>query len=167
MIKRLIWLLPMLVIVGLDQYTKYLISSTMQENESITVIKDVLHFTFIYNDGMALGLLDNSRWVFMLFSTVSIVAILVVMIKFYDKYYHPLLWTALAFIAGGGIGNMIDRIALGKVVDFVNVICIPFWHYIFNVADIFVCIGCPLIILYLILDELRIRKQKQADSKSE
>ena len=164
------WLIPIALVVGLDQLTKYLAVVRLKPIDTFPLIEDALHLTYLENRGAAFGMLANNRWVFMVTSTVAVVGIIVFMIWKYPKFdmkqpANNVLFLALAFIAGGGIGNMIDRVANGYVVDFVDFRLINF--AIFNVADIFVCIGCPLIILYLILDEIRIKKEKQADSKSE
>jgi len=165
-----LWLIPIALVVGLDQLTKYLAVVRLKPIDTFPLIEDALHLTYLENRGAAFGMLANNRWVFMVTSTVAVVGIIVFMIWKYPKFdmkqpANNVLFLALAFIAGGGIGNMIDRVANGYVVDFVDFRLINF--AIFNVADIFVCIGCPLIILYLILDEIRIKKEKQADSKSE
>ena len=79
-----------------------------------------------------------------------------------------LLSTALAFVIGGGIGNMIDRIFLGFVVDFIDFYAFPsVWMWVFNVADAFVCVGAGLMMLYIVLDtvkEIKAKKQASADA---
>ncbi|MGM9624136.1 MAG: signal peptidase II, partial [Eubacteriales bacterium] len=97
------------------------------------------------NYGAAFGILSDHRWVFLLISTVAIV--LLACYLFEKRDAHPLLGTALSFIIGGGIGNMIDRIIYGYVVDFVDFRLINF--AVFNVADMFVCIGCALMFLWI------------------
>jgi len=169
-VKRLLWLLPILCVVGLDQLTKYLAVVRLKPIDTFPIIRDVLHFTYLENRGAAFGMLADNRWVFMITSTVAIVAVIAFMMWKYPKFdmkqkTNILLFTALSFIAGGGIGNMIDRVALGYVVDFVDFRLINF--AVFNVADIFVCFGCPMILLYVILDEAKAKKQKKADCESE
>lgn len=164
---RFLWLIPIALVVGLDQLTKYLVVANMELHDSIPVIEGILNFTYIHNEGAAMGILDDSRWVFMITSTVAIIGVSVFMFGWYKKYYNPLLYTSLSFIVGGGIGNMIDRTVLGYVIDFVDVKFIPFWKWIFNVADAFVCVGCGMVILYIILSDVRVSKLKKADSLSE
>lgn len=165
-LMRFLWLLPILGVVSLDQITKYLIAANMRLHETIPVFEGILNLTYIHNKGAAMGMLHNNRWVFMIISTVTIIGISIIMFSQYKKYYNPLLYTALSFIVGGGIGNMIDRVYLGYVVDFVDVKFIPFWKWIFNVADIFVCVGCGLVVLYIILDDIKSSKSKKADGES-
>ncbi len=162
---RFLWLLPIAFVVGLDQLTKFLIVQRLEEYESIPIIDGVLNFTRIPNDGAAFGMLDDYRWVFMIASTVVIIAVLIFMFYYYKKYYDPLLYTSLSFVVGGGIGNMIDRVLFVNVVDFIDVRFIPFWKWIFNVADIFVCVGAGLMFLYFILSEIRDHREKKQNTE--
>lgn len=164
---RFLWLIPIALVVVLDQITKFLIVSGMELHESIPLIEGVLNLTYIRNEGAAMGMLDDSRWVFMITSTVAIIGVSIFMFGWYKKHYNPFLYTSLSFIVGGGIGNMIDRTLLGYVIDFIDVKFIPFWKWIFNVADAFVCVGCGMVVLYIILSDIKEAKLKKADSLSE
>ena len=169
MVAQIIAVVLILVGVGLDQLTKYLVVSNMALHESIDIIPGVFRFTYIQNDGAAFGSLDNARWVFMILSTVAIIGILAYM--FWKKPQNKLMLAALTLIVSGGIGNMIDRIALGYVIDFLDFCAFPkIWMWVFNVADSFVCIGAGLLILWLVLDMIRdymTEKAKKAQSASE
>ncbi len=162
---KLFWLLVAAIAVGLDQLSKYLAVWGLKEIDTYPLIDGVFHLTYLENRGAAFGMLANHRWVFMVISTAAIAAVLVFMLAGYKKYYDPLLYTGLSLIAGGGIGNMIDRVALGYVVDFFDFRLINF--AVFNVADTFVCVGCGIVVLYIILDDIKQSKQKKADSVSE
>ena len=136
----------MIVAVVLDQVTKYLVVANMGLYESIQVIPGVFNFTYTQNDGMAFGMLDDKRWIFMVLSTVAIVAILAYM--FWKKPQNKLLLASLILITGGGIGNMIDRVRLGYVIDFLDFCALgDLWVWIFNVADSCVCIAAGLFII--------------------
>ena len=145
-------------VILLDQVTKILALQYLAPAGSYPLWENVLHLTYVENTGAAFGLLQDHRWVFLVISTVALSGMIVYM--FLNKTKHPLETTAVAFIVGGGIGNMIDRLARGFVVDFVDVKCIPYWKYIFNVADIFVCVGCGLFILYILLFEAKVQKKE-------
>lgn len=161
LVAQIIAVVLILVGVGLDQLTKYLVVSNMALHESIDIIPGVFRFTYIQNDGAAFGSLDNARWVFMVLSTVAIIGILVYM--FWKKPQDKLMLSALILIVSGGIGNMIDRIALGYVIDFIDFCAFPkIWMWVFNVADSFVCIGAGLLILWLVLDMIREQKAERA-----
>ena len=151
----------MIVSVVADQVTKYLVVANMELHESIDVIPGVFRFTYIHNDGAAFGSLDNARWIFMILSTVAIVAILGYL--FWKKPQDKLLLSALILVTGGGIGNMIDRIRLGYVIDFIDFGAFPkIWMWIFNVADICVCVGAGLLALWMILDTVKQMKAEKA-----
>ena len=145
-----------LAVIFLDQLTKWLTVIYLEEWESYPLWKDVFHFTFVKNRGAAFGMLSDHRWVFMLFSTVAIVGISIYLFGFCKE--GAWVKVSLAMIVGGGIGNMIDRIALGYVVDFIDFRLINF--AIFNGADSFVCVGAGLLILSLVLDIIKENKEK-------
>lgn len=128
------------------------------EGMSKEIIDGFLNFTFIKNDGMAFGMLDDKRWIFMVLSTVGIIAMLVYL--FYLKGEGKLFCFSLALVIGGGIGNMFDRVVLGYVVDFIDVRCFDFWYWIFNVADSAICVGAVLLLLAAAIDAYREGKNK-------
>ena len=157
-------------VVGLDQLTKYLALAHLQEYHSVPWLRGVVHFTLVYNEGAAFGILSDHRWVFLVFSSVAIVGLGIYLFRFCKTD----LWikVALAFVIGGGIGNMIDRIAVGAVVDFIE---LPFlwlpilnmYFPIFNVADSFVTIGVAILIVCLVrLQILEMREEKRKKTES-
>ena len=142
------------IIVGsvvLDQLTKWLAVIYLSGEPSFPLWEDVFHLTFVKNEGAAFGMLSDHRWVFMIFSTVAIIALAVYLFRFPPK--SRFVQITLAMIIGGGIGNMIDRVLLGYVIDFLDFTLINF--AVFNVADCFVTVGAFLLIAYLIRDILR------------
>ena len=145
-------------VIGLDQLTKWLTVVNLDLHETFPLWQDVFHFTYERNTGMAFGMLKDHRWVFMVFSTVAIVALLVYLFRFRPE--SRWMQISMAFIIGGGIGNMIDRIFLGYVVDFFDFRLINF--AVFNVADSFVCIGAGMMIVYLLIDLIREIKLEHA-----
>lgn len=148
-------------IVGVDQLTKWLAVIYLQGEPSFPLWKDVLHFTYVENPGMAFGMMQNNRWVFMVFSTVAIVGLAVYLFRFRPE--SRWMQVSLALIIGGGIGNMIDRVVLGYVIDFIDFTLIDF--AVFNVADSFVCVGAGMMIVYLIADIVKdYKKAKTKDS---
>ena len=151
----------MVVTVVLDQVSKYLVVANMSLYDSIDIIPGVLRFTYIQNEGAAFGSMDQHRWIFMVLSTVTIVCILVYM--FWKKPQNKLLLASLILVTGGGIGNMIDRVSLEYVVDFIDFCAFPsVWMWIFNLADSFVCVGAGLMALWLILDTIKETKAEKA-----
>lgn len=132
--------------IGLDQITKYLAVTSLpiDASEDVKVWEGVFHIRCISNDGAAFGMLDDHRWIFMTVSTVVIIAVLAFLVIRFRRI-PLLLGIALSMVVSGGIGNMIDRIALGYVVDFIYFVPIDF--PCFNVADSFVCIGSALMFI--------------------
>ena len=147
--------------VILDQLSKLWIIGSFELGESREVLSGILNWTYIQNKGAALGMLSEHRWVFMILSAVLIAAILL-FIVFSKEITRPLV-VVLAMILGGGIGNMIDRFAYGYVIDFIDVKFLPFWKWIFNVADIFVTVGAVLLAAVYILTELKRKKETGND----
>ncbi len=152
----------MAAVVVLDQVTKWLAASFLTKVETVPIIEDVLHLTYLENRGAAFGMLKNNRWVFLVISTVAIIGLIIYLVKYPPKNKW-LLW-GLSFIVGGGIGNMIDRIWLGYVVDFIDFRLINF--AIFNTADSFVCIGAVLVLIYVFFFSEE-KKEVKNDTNSE
>ncbi len=156
----IISLLIIVLSVLLDQLTKHLVLQNIPLYSNVPVLDGVFHFTYVENKGAAFGILSDARWVFMVISVVAIAAFIVYLIKW--KPENMLLKVSLSLIIGGGIGNMIDRVLRGSVVDFIEVEFMQF--AVFNVADIFVCVGCGLMMLYVILSEVEESKKKKVMS---
>ncbi len=153
-----IWIAIILLTILLDQLTKYLTVLYLQPIDTLPIIKDVLHLTYVENPGAAFGMMKDARWLFMTVSTVAIIGLLVYL--FVKKSHNKLENTALCFIIGGGIGNMIDRITLEYVVDMIDFRLINF--AVFNVADSFVCVGAGMLMLYLIMEAVKEAKAQKA-----
>jgi signal peptidase II len=131
------------VVVASDQATKQVISARFTPGESISVLGDFLRLTLVHNTGAAFGLFPGSRVPFII---VSVLAIAVVLHLFFRETYRSVLnRVLLGCILGGAIGNLIDRVRLGWVVDFIDVgIGTTRWP-VFNVADSAVTIGVILL----------------------
>ena len=147
------------IMVLADQISKTVVRSTMTLYESITVIPGFFHLTYITNDGMAFGI--NFPFGIYIFSIISIIFTVIL-------FYY--LWTirqesifirsGVAMILAGAIGNLIDRLFLGEVVDFLDFMIGDVHWYVFNLADSFVTIGMG-IILY---DSIVLEKKRQSIS---
>ena len=151
-------ILIIVLCIAADQLTKICAAANLKDISTLPIIENIFHFTYVENRGAAFGMLADHRSVFMILSVVGIAAIFV-----YLTVTKPKSWwmrLALCFIVGGGVGNMIDRIARGYVIDFIDCRFINF--YVFNVADSFVCVGCAMFIIAVIIDEVRERKLKKS-----
>ena len=143
-------------VVLLDQVSKLLVLAYLYEGQ-VEVIGGVLNFTYVENRGMAFGLLADHRWVFIVLSVVGIALMGFYLFRYTERHLSRI---GLALIVGGGIGNMIDRIRLGFVVDFIDFCAFDFWMWVFNIADAAVCVGAALFVLDALLDLLAETKRK-------
>ena len=156
----------MIAAVVLDLISKALVLRYLVPVGSYKLWEGVLHFTYVENTGAAFGMLKDHRWVFLVLSTVAIFAVIGYILAVRPKGWIERI--ALASIAGGGIGNMIDRVAYGFVVDFIDFYLFDFWVWVFNIADSAVCVGAALFALYIIIDTVKeLKKQKLAKEKKD
>ena len=145
--------------VALDQWTKYLSVKHLMPILSKPLIPGVVDLTYVENRGAAFGMLSEHRWVFMVISTVAILGMCAFLLTFSERR-HFVPAAALSMIISGGVGNMIDRVRLGYVVDMIDVN--PLFPFaVFNVADSFVCVGAALLILWYLLDWIREEKENK------
>ncbi|MCI5512604.1 MAG: signal peptidase II [Clostridia bacterium] len=159
----LVMILLIIAFIYLDQLSKYLAVIYLKGGESFPIIKNVLHLTYVENEGAAFGMLKDHRWIFMIISSVAIIGLFVYLVKNYKA--SRLQSVALTMIIAGGIGNMIDRVVLGYVVDFIDFTLINF--AIFNVADSFVCVGVGLLIIYLLMTLKREHDAEKASKSAD
>ena len=161
----MLWIILLILIIFVDQLSKWLVVAGLQGKESFYLIKGVLRFTYVENDGAAFGMLDDHRWVFLVLSTVMIAALI-----FYICKYKPTskwVMTSLILIVGGGIGNMIDRVLLGYVIDFIDFCAFPnLWKWVFNIADSCVCVGTFMLSVWLIIDTVKTYKKEKAEKEA-
>ncbi len=161
MLSYILAVITALAVIGLDQYTKYFISQNfVLYGEPTEFIKGIIDIQYIYNAGGAWGMLSGKTWV-LISLTVIVMALLVTLLFKFAKSSKLLVW-AVCLVVSGGIGNIIDRLFRdGKVIDFLHFEFFPTFP-IFNVADIAVCIGAGLLILYFILDTVKDLKKSRA-----
>ena len=145
------------VVIALDQWSKWLVKSSFNLYQSKPVIQDFFHFTYVTNDGMAFGLeLPGGKHV-LLVMTVLLTGFIVGFL-WKEKDGHPFVKYGLALILSGAVGNLMDRIIHGTVVDFMDFMIGDFHWYIFNVADSAVTIGMVLFIYYSLFLEKKTSK---------
>ena len=147
----ILWTIIIALTVILDQVTKLITIACLDVGESVVFIPYIINFTHIKNDGAAFGMLDNARWIFLVISAAAIIGLPFLLYKY--RKVHFLFGFSLSLIIGGAIGNMIDRLFAegGLVTDFIELAFMDF--AIFNVADIFVCVGAGLAALSVLLAE--------------
>ena len=147
-------------IIALDQWSKWAIKTSFNLYQPKPVIQDLLHFTYVTNDGMAFGLSFPGGKHVLLIMTILLTGFIVGFL-WKEKNGHPLIKYGLALILSGAIGNLIDRLLYGKVVDFLDLMIGNFHWYIFNIADSSVTIGMILFIIHSIYIE-----QKKTNDES-
>jgi len=132
-------IVPVLIILALDQLSKFIVIKNLNANQSIPIIKGLLYVTFVRNRGAAFGILKNQLPLFIFTALFAVVLIFLVISK---KRQRPLILNiSLGLILAGAIGNLIDRLFLGYVVDFIDFRIWP----VFNVADSAITVGAVLL----------------------
>ena len=154
--KRLLSLGAVVLGVLVDFLTKLLAISRLKGEDPVPLVRGVLRFSYVENPGAAWGMLADHRWVFMVFSVIAIVVIVIYLVRRDPPFT---LFLSLSLILSGGIGNMIDRTFRGVVVDFIEFYLFPF--PVFNVADCLVVVGAGLLVFWLIRDTVREQKEKK------
>lgn len=153
-------------VIALDQLTKWLIYFNLPIGEVAFGIDGLFEITHIRNDGMAFGLLDEHRWIFIVASIIGICVISVYLFRFSSDNRFTKI--GLALVIGGGLGNMVDRIVLGEVVDMIHItIFNDFFPYVFNVADSCVCVGVGMAIVGIVYDIIKEAKSKKTKDVGE
>lgn len=150
-----VYYLTALVLIILDQWTKYLVVTKMEIGQSIPIIENFFYLTSHRNQGAAWGILQGQMWFFYII-TVVVIGFVIYYLQQMGKQSR-LVGTALSLILAGAVGNFIDRIFRKGVVDFANTYIFTYDFPIFNVADSALVIGVAFIMIAAFLDE---RKKK-------
>ncbi len=164
-LSRILAVITALAVIGIDQYTKYFIDKNFELwGDPKRFINGIIEIQYIHNPGGAWGILSGYTWV-LLVLTVIVMAVLIALLIKLGKNSRLLFW-AVCFIISGGIGNIIDRVFRdGKVIDFLHFEFFPTFPT-FNVADIAVCVGAGLLILYFIIDTVNDIKAKKQNGQN-
>lgn len=145
--------------IVIDQTTKIAVDRGMQLFDSIPIIEDFFHFTYVRNRGAAFSFLSGASWRLPFFITVSTIAALVILVAFRKlRDDQKLAQASLAMIFSGAVGNLIDRVRLGEVIDFLDAHWYRHHWPAFNVADSLICVGVFLLAIDMILEEKRLKK---------
>ena len=147
----------MCLLIVADQYTKALAVVMLKDKPAIPIISGILEFNYLENRGAAFGMMQNQKIFFIFVAVIILGCIIYMLVKAPAQKKYMILHILLVFIAAGAIGNMIDRLSLNYVVDFIYIKAINF--PIFNVADIYVTVSTILLAIVLIFvykdDDLR------------
>lgn len=142
------------VLAALDQLTKYLVVRDMKYAD-IPVLGNLLHLYYQENTGAAFSIFEGKTWILAVVTFLMVAACIVILVR--QRFSSGLIDVALVLISGGGIGNLIDRVFRGYVVDFIYFKAINFAD--FNMADSCVVVGALLLCLELILLEVKEKRQ--------
>ena len=159
----LLFFLISAALVAVDQITKALAVAYLKPVATVPIIQDVLHLTYRENTGAAFSILDGFRWGFVILAVI--VCGVVVYINAARKIDSKLFYTASILVVSGAIGNVIDRIATGSVVDFVDFRLINF--AVFNFADICLTVGVALLFIYFLFFYGKNKKTVKAEEPSD
>ncbi len=142
----MIYVLLIVAVLVLDRIVKIAVASNLEPGQSIPVIDNIFHITYVQNQGAAFSMLQGHPTLLIVVPAVVIgVGIIFICVNF--RKYNRTFMVSLSLICGGGLGNLTDRMAQGYVVDMFDFRIFP----VFNVADICVCVGCGLLMLYMII----------------
>lgn len=133
-----------IVFVAVDQILKYVVSANLKHAEDIMIIPNLLSLTYVENRGAAFGMLQNRRWFFVVFA-VAMIAFFVYLIR-YKNFNDKMFLIAATLIISGGIGNLIDRLFLGYVVDYIK---LSFFSPVCNFADYCITFGTVILVIYV------------------
>ena len=133
------------VLVIIDQIIKYFVSAYLQPVGSVSVIDNLFSLTYVENKGVAFGMFSNMRWVFVALTSALLAIIIFYMFKKRPK--GKFFYICAALIIGGGIGNLIDRIFYGYVIDYLS---LSFFPPVCNFADYCITAGTIMLVIYLL-----------------
>ncbi len=134
------------VLVAADQIIKYIVDTNLEIGESVVAIKGVLNWHHLRNDGASFSILEGQRWFFIIGTFIILAVIAVIIAK--KIINHWLGYVSATLVIGGGIGNLIDRIRFGEVIDYIDIS--PLFKFaIFNFADCCIVVGGILMCVYI------------------
>lgn len=157
-VRGIIAIAAAVVLLAADQIIKRFVLLRLKPVGTVSVISGLLEFSYVENTGAAFGLFKNSIW---LITAVSIAAFAVILVLLFRYKAHTFFsYGAAVLLLAGGIGNLVDRLCYGFVVDFIHVL---FFDYIFNFADCCVTVGAVLFVVHALLISHREKQQQKAE----
>ena len=145
----MVYIILVAILIALDQVSKYVIDKNFFEGDTLGVITDFFHITYVKNRGIAFGMFQGKLDIISIATVIAIIAIIYYLYR--DRNKMPILEKiGFNFILAGAIGNMIDRVARGFVIDMIDFRGI--WAFVFNLADVWINIGVLLILLEYFFD---------------
>ncbi len=168
--KLILFTIVALLVLALDQYTKYLAVLYLKGKESINLISGVLELQYLENRGAAFGLFQGQKVLLLLAGIIFLIAVIICIVKLPKEKKYNALYIIAGTMTAGALGNMIDRIRLDYVIDFIYFSLIDF--PIFNVADIAVTTSVIVLVFYILFiykeddfEFLNFKRKKNGDTK--
>lgn len=155
----LITALAVLILVGIDQLTKYFVVTDLKPIGQKMLIPGVIQFNYVENTGAMMGLLGGKTTLMIILAFIALAVLFALILT--KKIRFGFLYCCIIAIVSGGIGNIIDRVARGYVVDFIEFLFVDF--YVFNFADCLITVGAFLIVFYEIYDIIKEQKAKKVE----
>ena len=155
-IKHISCSIMIILIVAFDRITKYIAAAELKDGDVVRFIPRVVQFRYAENTGMAFSMLSGARWIFVALTLIVCIGVLVYI--FSKKCKSLWLYWSLGVVVSGGIGNVIDRVKYGFVVDFIEPVFVDF--AVFNIADCAVTCGAVVLVGYLLADALKGKKNE-------
>ncbi len=149
------------ILLAVDQVTKYFVLLHLSNRGPMTLIAGLLEFSYVENTGAAFGLFKNMMWIIMLVCLAAFVVIGVLLFRYQNHTFFS--YAASTLLLAGGVGNLLDRIFYGFVVDFIHVL---FFNYIFNFADCCITVGAALFILHVLIISHREKNRNREEPAS-
>lgn len=151
-----------IVLVALDQIIKYFVTVYLQPVGSVNVIDNLLSLTYVENRGVAFGMFSDMRWIFVVLTTVMLAIIIFYMFK--KRPNGKFFYICAGMIIGGGIGNLIDRVLYGYVIDYLS---LSFFSPVCNFADYCITIGTVLLMICILFFSDVVKNSKKADLRND
>ena len=146
------------LVVVIDQVIKYFVAMYLPQAGVVTAIPHLLDLNYVENPGVAFGMFENMRWIFVALTSVIIVILLYTII--FKKIKSKMFLISSALIIGGGIGNLIDRVLYGYVIDYLQ---LSFFSPVCNFADYAVTVGTVLLVIYLLFMSDSSKKENKVE----
>ena len=158
--KHISCLIMIVLIIIFDRVTKYFAVKNLYGGDIVNFIPGVVQFRYAENTGMAFSMLSGARWIFILVTVVACFGVLYYMLS--NRCKSLWLYWSLGVVVSGGIGNLVDRIMQGYVVDFIEPTFVDF--AVFNIADCAVTCGAVSLVIYLVFDIIKDAKKSKEQS---
>ncbi len=158
--KHISCLIMIVLIIIFDRVTKYFAVKNLYGGDIVNFIPGVVQFRYAENTGMAFSMLSGARWIFIFVTVVACVGVLYYMLS--NRCKSLWLYWSLGVVVSGGIGNLVDRIMQGYVVDFIEPTFVDF--AVFNIADCAVTCGAVSLVIYLVFDIIKDAKKSKEQS---